>query len=468
MKLTEVINRISNCYYLNNQLLNINVNDIRLKLVGDSIMVNQSTDNQRIGSIRLVTSPQERGNSSWIVSQQSASQLLSQLQSLIIDRLDWENRLSAALSYKHPVTQVLNVLAELVENPMIVFDSSLKMLGHIEPSVEGFPVDWQDSIRSGYLNIHHVNSEQLMRLFHTKDELPGQLYNLQGFKSKFYLQKVSLRNSDHFYLIIVARNTVTVNKDEKIINSVLDKLAATVGLHNFPYQSQGGNLEGLLRDILVRPNISLTEIQNRLRFDPHQLKRPLAVLSLRMRRGQVAPLGTILTKFVTLHYEDNDVYLIENYNPTILQTLRQELIPYLKLNHTVAGVSNQFDHLHNFNQFYEQSVRAMRLGHQAELNQYGDFIGLDLVDHIKQDPSLANYLSPRVVRLFKDDPKLFNTLKQFLLNRENKKQTAANLHIHRSTLDYRLGKVEQKYQIEVDTPNQYLYSLLSLLLINDE
>ena len=110
----------------------------------------------------------------------------------------------------------------------------------------------------------------------------------------------------------------------------------------------------------------------------------------------------------------------------------------------------------------------MRLGHQAELNQYGDFIGLDLVDHIKQDPSLANYLSPRVVRLFKDDPKLFNTLKQFLLNRENKKQTAANLHIHRSTLDYRLGKVEQKYQIEVDTPNQYLYSLLSLLLINDE
>lgn len=132
------------------------------------------------------------------------------------------------------------------------------------------------------MNIHHVNSEQLMRLFHTKDELPGQLYNLQGFKSKFYLQKVSLRNSDHFYLIIVARNTVTVNKDEKIINSVLDKLAATVGLHNFPYQSQGGNLEGLLRDILVRPNISLTEIQNRLRFDPHQLKRPLAVLSLRM------------------------------------------------------------------------------------------------------------------------------------------------------------------------------------------
>lgn len=146
MKLTEVINRISNCYYLNNQLLNINVNDIRLKLVGDSIMVNQSTDNQRIGSIRLVTSPQERGNSSWIVSQQSASQLLSQLQSLIIDRLDWENRLSAALSYKHPVTQVLNVLAELVENPMIVFDSSLKMLGHIEPSVEGFPVDWQEIV----------------------------------------------------------------------------------------------------------------------------------------------------------------------------------------------------------------------------------------------------------------------------------------------------------------------------------
>ena len=61
-------------------------------------------------------------------------------------------------------------------------------------------------------------------------------------------------------MIIVLEEQSKLQKDLAVIESVTDKIAATVGLHNFPYQSRGGNLEGLLRDILVRPNISINEI----------------------------------------------------------------------------------------------------------------------------------------------------------------------------------------------------------------
>ena len=144
----------------------------------------------------------------------------------------------------------------------------------------------------------------------------------------------------------------------------------------------------------------------------------------------------------------------------------QELEPYLKANSTCAGISNAFIQLHQFNQFYQQAVRAIKLGKSIGINEYHDYIAADLIDHISQDQSLSNYLSKKVLELKEKDQKLFQTLKTFLINRENKKETAIELQIHRSTLNYRLSKIEEKYNIKLTTSNQYLYTLLSTLLID--
>ncbi|WP_225433534.1 helix-turn-helix domain-containing protein [Limosilactobacillus reuteri] len=56
-------------------------------------------------------------------------------------------------------------------------------------------------------------------------------------------------------------------------------------------------------------------------------------------------------------------------------------------------------------------------------------------------------------------------MKLFLLNHENKKQTALALQIHRSTLDYRLNKLEQEYEINYNAPRESLYVFLSCLLV---
>ncbi|WP_369186801.1 helix-turn-helix domain-containing protein [Limosilactobacillus reuteri] len=78
---------------------------------------------------------------------------------------------------------------------------------------------------------------------------------------------------------------------------------------------------------------------------------------------------------------------------------------------------------------------------------------------------MNSYLSPQIQKLAKENSELFKTLKLFLLNHENKKQTALALQIHRSTLDYRLNKLEQEYEINYNTPKEYLYVFLSCLLV---
>ncbi|MQB91957.1 hypothetical protein DN441_08905 [Lactobacillus reuteri] len=88
------------------------------------------------------------------------------------------------------------------------------------------------------------------------------------------------------------------------------------------------------------------------------------------------------------HYDDYKVYMVENSSPVITKTIMQELAPYLIRNKTSAGLSNSFTHLHQFNQFYQQAVKAIRLGEANMFNQYHDYIALDLLDHIRQDQSL--------------------------------------------------------------------------------
>ena len=189
------------------------------------------------------------------------------------------------------------------------------------------------------------------------------------------------------------------------------------------------------------------------------------MLCIKAPTTNIQPLGTILTRFISFHYDDYNVYMVENSSPLITKTIMQELAPYLIRNKTSAGLSNSFTHLHQFNQFYQQAVKAIRLGEANTFNQYHDYIALDLLDHIRQDQSLNSYLSPQIQKLAKENSELFKTLKIFFLNHENKKQTALALQIHRSTLDYRLNKLEQEYEINYNTPREYLYVFLSCLLV---
>ncbi|MCI2031676.1 PucR family transcriptional regulator [Limosilactobacillus sp.] len=465
MKLKLFLDSTVNSYNLNNELLNVEINQVNFKLHSKAIQVVDPLSQQPIGNILIVDEKPRNNDKSWLITKNSATTFFAELQSNIIQYLKWEDQLSKSLSYKQPVKRILQVLQQKVINPLLIFDSSLKLLGHSSGNRNQL-IDWQKSIRSGYISVTGKTNPQLAKLFNSTEIIYGQVCRLSDFKLPFYLQKIILRNNDHFYMIIVLEEQSKFQKDLAVIQSVTDKIAATVGLHNFPYQSRGGNLEGLLRDILVRPNISINEIQNRLQFDPHRLKRPLRVLCLKTPYSNLQPLGTILTKFVVFHYEQYDVYIIEDSNPTIIKTIIQELETYLKSNNTSAGISNTFTRLHQFNQFYQQAVRAIKLGKSVGINEYHNYIAADLIDHISQDQSLRNYLSKKVLDLKTKDQKLFKTLKTFLINRENKKETAIDLQIHRSTLNYRLNKIEEKYSIELTTSNQYLYTLLSTLLID--
>lgn len=409
--------------------------------------------------LKLTSKPLARPNA--IMTNDDAKKVAIKLQSILIKNLNWEARLSQSLSYKEPVKQVLAVLNSKVVNPVLIFDGSFKFLAYGKRPDN----DWLASIQKGYISFAGQDAARLREKLSNDRNIQGQVITIDGFENRFYIRKVLLRNDDCFFLIVDAQEATALHSDIKQIETVTDQIAAAVGLHNFPYLTQSANLEGVLRDLLSRPTISHTELQNRLQFDPHQLKRPLAVLCIPSKDRRNRIFGTILTKYVTLHYDQYDVYIIENCSPVIIATIKQELAGYLKKHQLTAGISNCFEKLHYLNRYYQQAIKAIKFHHPGEsCSMYADHVAADLIAHIKKDNSIQTYLDPGILQLQATDAKLFTTLQSFLEAKENKKVTAARLGIHRSTLDYRLNKIRQDYQLDIGADGKYLYYLLTVLL----
>ena len=63
---------------------------------------------------------------------------------------------------------------------------------------------------------------------------------------------------------------------------------------------------------------------------------------------------------------------------------------------------------------------------------------------------------------------LYETLRVYLQNNQSATKTAAALYIHRSTLLYRIEKIEAALKSDLTDPDELLYLMLSFYLMDQE
>lgn len=451
MKLKSLLKSNQLRYKLNLKEANLNVSNI--KILSRNQLLLLTTSGEYI--LKLNDSAFS------ILSDSPIEKIALKLQASLINHINWEEELSQALSFKDPVKRVLHVLSKQITNPIIIFNSSLSFLGSSTLPQH----DWKESLNNGYISVNNAQLTSLKNILASTNIIKGQTFSVDNFDNPFYARRVTLRNDDYFILIIVDEQDSYFKNEIETVEIQIDKISAAVGLHNFPYQSNNSNFEGVLRDLLTRPNLSHNELSNRLQFDPRKLKRPLAVVCLSNKKPGNDPYGTMLTRCLSIHYDQYDVYLLEDVSTTLLKTLKQELNGYLTHSDVRLGVSDTFEKLHYLNRYFRQATNAITYSKKDEyFSLYQSHRTAALIDHIRHDNSLDLYINPKVKKLHNEDAKLFDTLRFYLSNSRNKKDTANTLHIHRSTLDYRLNQIKEKYNLDPEDTRNYVYYLLSTLL----
>ena len=172
-------------------------------------------------------------------------------------------------------------------------------------------------------------------------------------------------------------------------------------------------------------------------------------------------------------YEGNIVMILSRENEIPFDNgsldALSEVLQKMNLN---AGVSLCGHALIQTHKLYLQALRAIKLGVKKSpgkhLYFFSDYLTHALFDTCYQIDALEDYCHPALTRLQEYDDKhhssLMETLRQFTINRNNQIIAARCLNIHRSTLLYRVQKIEKIMDIKLDDPDTLFHIMLSLKL----
>ncbi len=119
---------------------------------------------------------------------------------------------------------------------------------------------------------------------------------------------------------------------------------------------------------------------------------------------------------------------------------------------------------------YDQAREAMEIARQLQEKQriisFKNLGYLHLLYHASEDDDSYDIFSQKIQQLIlsRRGPELFTTLETYLQNSGNALETARQLHIHRSTLLYRLQRIQELCEVNLSNPQIRLNLQISIQL----
>jgi DNA-binding PucR family transcriptional regulator len=139
-----------------------------------------------------------------------------------------------------------------------------------------------------------------------------------------------------------------------------------------------------------------------------------------------------------------------------------------------CGISICFHELVKMSDYYNQALKAVLFGTMMDCTQvlywYEDYAIFHVVDAASQCGNLLNFFHPALLKLLDHDQKSHtnyaSSLKAYLESERNIVLSASILHIHRNTMVYRIGKIEEITGIDFQDSSLRLHFLMSFKMLD--
>ena len=239
-----------------------------------------------------------------------------------------------------------------------------------------------------------------------------------------------------------------------------------------------------LSDLLKNPGQDASRIRERLRLLGYNLREAFYIVAIPPAGHSTSDLqlNVILERLIQIFsgsiyviYEDTIVFFISR---ELFQNLSEyemcQLADYLSANQLKAGISNFFRQLEDMPSFYQQAVDAVKLGLKLKdpspVYYYSDYYVYKMLETAERNGVNIRFLvHPGLMRLYLYDQEkgteLIATLKEYLHQPGQSALVAKNLHIHKNTLLYRLGKIRELMGCELAVGEEFMNMNLSMMIL---
>ena len=169
---------------------------------------------------------------------------------------------------------------------------------------------------------------------------------------------------------------------------------------------------------------------------------------------------------------NNDIVIILKDNKTQpLRTIENRILnSYLMKLNLTFGFSLKFSDLCKLKCYYEQALYAISEGKNKPVNFFYDY-GVKFILNSQNEEAKFKACHPDVLKLVGNfggvESEIMNTLYCYLANERNLIKTSEKLSIHRNTLIYRVNKLKDAMEYDINEPYTREYIYLSLMLMKN-
>jgi len=152
----------------------------------------------------------------------------------------------------------------------------------------------------------------------------------------------------------------------------------------------------------------------------------------------------------------------------------KELTRLLKAKNMYAGLSDSFSNIRDVREYYAQSLKAIELGLETDgkrtIFRYRDYALRHLLSSVPVEEQLRRAVRPELLEITrapgKTNQEHLNTLRVYLDEGKNLDRTAALLGVHRNTVKYRIAKMAELLQADLEDGETLFELQLSLKILD--
>lgn len=403
----------------------------------------------------------------------------------VFDRCrEQEGRLDQLVFQGCSLKELCEEAAELLGNPVYVHDDWFMLLAQSSQAEEVMPPEFPVTSRkayvpkkviddlqfdSDYLETYTTHHVQLWKSAHAWDSLYGNLWDGATYRGR---------------VLVFCSNHPFTQWDYRLTEVLAQRMVLCLR----------GRSDGNPQVFRSMDDVMM-ELLDGKQPDPGQLRRlmeqlewreedPFVCLDIRSQQDSLTPIAEHSLHSDLFRYFPGSYVLLRDHRQIVVLNMRTLTIPYNLLRHTLAplcrdqclyaGISAPVNGIRELNfagtqadiavsaAFGQKNEKWIRLFSHCALEH--------MVESIRSPLPMEKNLSPALLALRAYDSAhgtaYFETLRMYLLCERDIPRTSQALIIHRTTLLYRLKKMESLVSLNLDDPDQRLYLQLSLWILD--
>lgn len=301
-------------------------------------------------------------------------------------------------------------------------------------------------------------------------------FHTKLFEFDYYVWTIKNVAELYGFFVMLATKQPMTRDDLSIISTAADLIALKMG--NSGGASGKGNYSEILNDLLS-DNIK-TEYELNYRMLTRTWKRSehyqIFLIDLHgegekyiqyIKKG----IQAVSKKIKHITYEEYELILIEE--TSFKNDELTKIIDNVKQYKIVSGLSDTFNSLFDIKIYYEQAKKAIILGarHGAEsevMFKYSDYRFYDFLYECANSMECKNFYHPVTMDLELYDvehkTEFYKTLLTYLECGRSIHKTCAKMFLHKNTVNYRIQRIKELFNLDYDDGQAVLFIYLSLKL----